>query len=86
MRGNDLDLKVIEVRGGVVFDEDEYFVEAEQMDHDCPAVGYSFVVREKSRLDVNKLKKIKISNSPLIGELAKGKVVEIDGKKTKIVP
>ncbi len=76
-----LDLNVHEVRDGVVFDEGEYFVEAKEMDHDCPAVGYSFVVREKKRLDREKLKKLKIPNSPLMGELAKGKVVEIGGKR-----
>ena len=81
MRGQDLDLKVVEIKSGVVFDEGEYFVEAMEMDHDCPAVGYSFVVKEKTRLDVEKLQKMNIPNSPLIGALAKGETVEINGKK-----
>ncbi len=76
-----LDVVIKEVKDGIVFDAGEYFVEAKEMDHDCPAVGYSFVVREKERLDREKLKKLKIPNSPLMGELAKGKVVEINGKK-----
>ena len=80
-RGMDLDLKITEVKEGIIFDEGEYFVEAKEMDHDCPCVGYSFVVREKKRLDAEKLKKLKIPNSPLIGKLAEGKVVTIDGKK-----
>jgi len=80
-RGEDLDLKIVEIKDGIVFEEDEYFVEAKEMDHDCPAVAYSFVVREKNRLDREKLKKLKVPNSPLLGELAKGKSVKIDGKK-----
>lgn len=80
-RGEDLDLKVIEVKDGIIFDEGEYFVEVKEMDHDCPCVGYSFIVREKSRLDAEKLKKLNIPNSPLLAELAEGKVVTIDGKK-----
>jgi len=84
-----LDVRVSEVAGrrsqvadrDVVFNEGEYFVEAKEMDHDCPAVGYAFVVREKMRLDGEKLAKMKIPNSPLMGELAKGKVVTIAGKK-----
>ena len=80
-RGEDLDVVVKEVGDGIVFDEKEYFVEVKKMNHDCPAVGYSFVVREKSRLDREKLKKLGIPNSPLIGKLAEGKVVEIGGKK-----
>ena len=80
-RGQDLDLRVVEVKEGIIFDEGEYFVETKEMDHDCPCVGYSFVVKSKSRLDVQKLKKLNIPNSPLIGKLAEGKVVTIDGKK-----
>lgn len=80
-RGYKLDLEVFEVGDGIVFDGGEYFVEARELSHDCPAIGYSFVVREKSRLDREKLAKLKIPNSPLLGELAKGKAVEIDGKK-----
>ncbi|MBT6955762.1 hypothetical protein HN997_00535 [archaeon] len=76
-----MDLKVHEVKSGIIFDEGEYFVEAMEVDHDCPAVGYSFIIREKNRLDGDKLKKLKIPNSPLIGELVKGKVVTIDGKR-----
>ncbi|NPE26408.1 ribonuclease Z [Methanococcoides sp. SA1] len=75
-----LDLDVHEVKSGVVFDTSEYFVEAREMDHDCPSVGYAFVVKEKSRLDRMKLEKLKIPNSPLLGKLAKGETVKIDGK------
>jgi ribonuclease Z len=79
-RGEDLDLKVKEVKSGVVFEGDGYFVEAFEVSHDCPAVGYSFVVKEKKRLDREKLKKLKIPNSPLMGKLAKGEKVKINGK------
>ena len=79
-RGEDLDLKVIEVAKGIIFENEDFFVECEEVDHDCPAVGYSFVVREKFRLDREKLKKLKIPNSPLVGKLAKGEKVKIDGK------
>jgi ribonuclease Z len=75
-----LDLIVKEVRSGVVFDGGEYFVECVEVEHGCPAVAYSFVIGEKERLDRAKLKKLKIPNSPLMGELAKGKKVKIDGK------
>ena len=51
------------------------------MNHGCPALAYLFVVKEKKRLDKEKLKKLKIPNSPLVGELVKGKSVEINGKK-----
>jgi len=78
--GQDLDVKVKEVSKGVIIDEDDFFIEVAEMDHDAPAVAYSFVVKEKMRLDKAKLKKMKIPNSPLVAELVKGKTVEINGK------
>jgi len=80
-KGQSLDVVVKEVSSGVVFDDGDFCIEAVEVEHDCPAVAYSFVVKEKVRLDREKLVKLKIPNSPLVGELAKGKVVEIDGKR-----
>ena len=70
-----------ELGPGIFFDSDEFYLEAAEMTHNCPALAYSFVVKEKKRLDREKLAKMKIPNSPLMGELAKGKVVTISGKK-----
>jgi len=70
-----------EVGEGVVFDGGDFFVEAVELDHDCPCLSYSFSVKEKTRLGKGRLAKLGIGNSPLIGELAKGKVVSINGKK-----
>ena len=82
-RKNDGNFNIVlkEVGAGVVFDSDEFFIEAVEMEHNCPALAYSFVVTEKKRLDKEKLKKLGIGNSPLVGELVRGKVVEINGKK-----
>ena len=80
-KGQDLDVKVKEVSSGVIFEKGDFVIEAEEMEHDCPVVGYSFVEKERMRLDRDKLAKLKIPNSPLIGELMNGKVVEIGGKK-----
>ncbi|MBT7102016.1 ribonuclease Z [archaeon] len=80
-KGQDLDVKVKEVSRGKIVDEGDFYIEVAEMDHDAPAVAYSFVVKEKMRLDKAKLKKMKVPNSPLVGELVKGKTVEIGGKK-----
>lgn len=80
-RGFDLDLKVFEVGSQVVFENKDFVIRSFEVDHDCAAVAYSFVVKEKMRLDKEKLKKLKIPNSPLIGELSLGKVVEVGGEK-----
>jgi len=80
-RGDKIDLEVHEVGDGVVFETGEFIVEALEACHGTPANFYSFTVKERSRLDKEKLKKLNVVNSPLVGELAKGNVIEIDGKK-----
>ena len=80
-REMNFNIVVKEVDVGVVFDGNDFIIEAVEMNHGCPALGYSFIVKEKKRLDKEKLKKLKIPNSPLIGELVRGKVVEINGKR-----
>ena len=62
-------------------DEKDFFIEAEEMNHETPSLAYSFNIKEKIRLDKNKLKKLKLPNGPLIGELQKGKTITINGKK-----
>jgi ribonuclease Z len=79
--GQKLNAVVKEVSKGIIFDGDEFMIEAAEMSHDTPVVAYSFIVKEKKRLDKEKLAKLKIPNSPLVGELVRGKTVEIGGKK-----
>jgi ribonuclease Z len=79
-RGMDLDIEVSEVSEGVVCEADEYFIESRRVDHECPAVAYSFVVKDKARLDKGKLEKVGLPNSALLGRLAKGEDVEVKGK------
>lgn len=78
--GNNLKLQVHEVQSGIVFDKSDFKVECAPMDHYGPCNGYSFIIKEKSRIDKAKLKKLKIGNGPHLGELARGKKVKINGK------
>jgi len=76
-----LKLSVHEVGDEKFFDNGEFSLETVSMDHTSLCNGYSFIVNSKNRIDKEKLAKLKLPNSPLIGELTKGKVVKIDGKK-----
>ena len=80
-QGNKFNIIVKEVNEGIVFEDNDFYIESTKMDHGCPTVAYSFIIKEKNRLDKTKLAKLKLPNSPLIGELIKGKTVEINGKK-----
>jgi ribonuclease Z len=61
-KGKEMDVSVKEVKGGVVFDCEDFMIESFGVDHDCNAVGYNFVVKEKQRLDREKLAKLKLPN------------------------
>jgi len=53
------------------------------MSHGIPCNAYAFVEKAKTRLDRKKIKQLKLPNSPLLGELAKGNDIEFKGKKIK---
>lgn len=68
---------------GKVFENKDFLIEAKEMTHGCPANAYSFIIKDKIRLDKNKLKKLKLPNSPLIGQLASGKDIIFNKKKIR---
>ncbi len=68
---------------GKILDKKEFFIESLQMKHGTPTFAYSFIVKEKKRLDRKKLEKLKLPNSPIMKELQEGKDVIFNGKKIK---
>ncbi len=76
-------IEVHEVHAGTIIETPEWEVGAFPVHHDCPAVGYSFTIKEKTRLDKAKLKKLKLPNIPQLGQLAAGKNISFKGKTIK---
>ncbi len=68
---------------GKFFEGEDFYLESEKMEHGCPINAYSFVLKEKVRIDKKKLKKYKIGDGPWLGELKKGKDIVYSGKKIK---
>ena len=75
--------KIHEVSSGKVFENKDFKIEAEQMLHGTECLAYSFIEKDKLRIDKNKLKKLKLGFSPIIQKLKEGNDVMIDGKKIK---
>lgn len=81
-KGASYEIEIKECNDGIALEEKEFKVDCMQMNHDCPCLAYSFTIKEKNRLDKAKLKKLKLpENSPIIGELARGKTITFEGKK-----
>jgi len=78
--GNKFNIKIEEVSEGVILMKKDFRIEAINTDHGCRGLTYSFMINERKRLDSTMVKKLKIPNGPLLGELATGKKVKISGK------
>jgi ribonuclease Z len=76
-------LTVEETNGGKFFETSDFYLESEKMQHGIPTNAYSFVIKDKFRLDKKKVEKSKLPFGPLIGKLKEGKDVIHEGKKYK---
>jgi ribonuclease Z len=72
-----------EIDEGTFVDEKKFQLECYRMRHSARSLAYVFKEKDKMRIDTAKLKKYKIPNSPMIGELQKGKDIMLNGKKIK---
>jgi ribonuclease Z len=74
------DHEVIEVSRGTIFEDDDYKIETRILKHSVPCIGFSFIEKERLRIDTLKADKLKLAG-PVLGELQDGKNVVVDGKK-----
>ncbi len=81
---NTINMKVIEIKKKKFFENDEYYFEAYALEHKVPCMGFRFVEKDRRKVDMQKAKKLGLSEGPLIGELQQGKSVVWNGKK--IIP
>ena len=75
-------IEVKEVTGRF-FESDEFYLEAESMQHGAPTNAYNFVIKDKIRIDKKKLAKAKLPSGPLLQKLKQGGDVFYNGKKYK---
>jgi ribonuclease Z len=79
---NGFKIKIQEV-SGKFYENSDFYLEAESMQHGIPTNAYSFVIKSKFRIDKSKLKKYKIKEGPLLKEIKEGKDITYNGKKYK---
>ncbi len=73
-------IEILEVVAGEILKEKDFRIDAEEIDHRCSGLNYSFRIEGRKRLDTDKLKKLGDIKGPIVGELAAGKKVKINGK------
>lgn len=78
-----LDYEIHEISEGKIMETKDFLVEAHSMSHGTECFSYSFIEKEKTRLDKKKIAKLKLPNSPILKDLQSGKDVTFNGKKIK---
>ena len=74
---------VEDTNGGKFYEGKDFYLESERMQHGIPTNAYSFIIKDKSRLDKRKIQKAKLPFGPLLKELKEGKDIIYNGKKYK---
>ena len=72
---------VKEVKSGMLFENNEFQLEAYPLEHGIETLGYRFVEKDKRKIDMKKVKKLGVPVGPLLGELQQGKAIEHNNKK-----
>lgn len=75
--------EIYEVSPGKILENEDFVLEARQLRHSAPCFGYSFLEKERRRINLAKAKKLGLEEGPLLGQLQQGKDIIIKGKKIK---
>ena len=75
--------EVYEVKKGKFIETEDFIVEAQPLKHSTPCIGFSFIEKDRRRIDVAKAKKHGLMEGPLLGKIQQGGDVIINGKKVK---
>ena len=73
-------IEVVEA-SGKFFENSDFYIEAGKMIHVQPCNAYSFVFKDRTRIDKSKMKKLKLPQGKHMQDLKLGKDVVIGGKK-----
>jgi ribonuclease Z len=75
---------VKEVGNGRFFENKDFILEAGELEHIIPTVGYNFIEKDRRRINLSYVKKREIPEGPLLGKLQDGKDIEFKGKKVMV--
>jgi len=65
------------------YENEDYMLQAINVYHSIPVVGYRFVEKDKRKVNMQKLKKLGVNEGPHIKKLQEGKDIEYKGKEYK---
>jgi ribonuclease Z len=77
-----IEFTVHEVKSGVIFENEDFQLEAQKLKHSVPCFGYSLIEKDKLRINIGKAEKLGLTG-PILGQVQDGKDVIVKGKKVK---
>jgi ribonuclease Z len=72
-----------DVKEGKFLETDDYYVESYPLAHRTKCYGYRLVEKDIRRIQMSKLKKLGVSQGPIVGKIQEGKTITVKGKKIK---
>tara|TARA_Y100000310_G_scaffold138289_2_gene137195 strand:- start:10957 stop:11859 length:903 start_codon:yes stop_codon:yes gene_type:complete len=78
-----IDIQVKEVSKGVIYETKDFKIEVLPLDHTTPVVGYSFIEKDKRKMNMTYLKKYGLQKNPILKKLQEGKNIKWKGKTIK---
>ena len=78
---NKIKLNVTEIDKKKFLETKEFYLEALPVKHSTYTLAYSFIEKDKRKINLNYTKKFNLTKHPLLGELQKGKDITFKGKK-----
>jgi len=76
-------LRINEIKEEIFFKSDGFMLEAKELEHSCPCLGYSFIEADKRNVNVNYTKKFGLTRHPILRELQEGRNIVWKGEKIK---
>jgi ribonuclease Z len=76
-------IKIHEINQGKFFENEDFEIHAIKLEHSCLCLGYSFIEKNKRKINLNYMKKFKLTRHPILKKLQEGKDIEWKGKKIK---
>ncbi len=66
-----------------VYENDDYKIECNTLKHSVPCIGYNFIIKDKIKIDMKKVKSLKLKEGKWLQKIQQNKIVKVNGKEIK---
>lgn len=63
-----------------ILENEDFYIQTARLDHSVPCLGYSFIEKDTRKIDMGKVRKLGLTEGPLVGKLQSGDIVKHEEK------